>query len=41
MTGFDISDVAVANAVAKAKKAGVDITAIRSGCQDFDFGQER
>jgi hypothetical protein len=40
-TGFDVSDVAVANALAKAKKAGVEITAVRSGYQEFDFGQER
>jgi hypothetical protein len=40
-TGFDVSDVAVANALAKAKKARVEITAVRSGYQDFDFGQER
>ena len=39
--GFDVSDVAVASALAKAKKAGVEITAVRSGYQDFDFGQER
>jgi SAM-dependent methyltransferase len=41
VTGFDVSDVAVANALAKAKKAGVSITAIRSGYQDFDFGHEK
>jgi len=41
VTGFDVSDVAVANALAKAKKAGVEITAVRSGYQDFDFGHER
>jgi SAM-dependent methyltransferase len=41
VTGFDVSDVAVANAVAKAKKAGVEITAVQSGYQDFDFGHER
>ena len=40
-TGFDVSDVAVANAFAKARKAGVDITAVRSGYQEFDFGQKR
>ncbi len=40
-TGFDVSDVAVANAIAKAKKAGVEITAIRSGYQEFDFGREK
>lgn len=40
-TGFDVSDVAVANALAKAKRAGVAITAIRSGYQEFDFGQEK
>jgi hypothetical protein len=40
-TGFDVSDVAVANALAKAKKVGVEITAVRSGYQQFDFGQER
>ncbi len=39
--GFDVSDVAVANALAKAKKAGVQITAVRSGYQDFDFGREK
>jgi SAM-dependent methyltransferase len=41
VTGFDVSDVAVANTLAKAKKAGVEITAVRSGYQDFDFGHER
>ncbi|MBS1855294.1 MAG: class I SAM-dependent methyltransferase [Acidobacteria bacterium] len=41
VTGFDVSDVAVANAVAKAKKAGVEIAAVRLGYQDFDFGHER
>jgi cyclopropane fatty-acyl-phospholipid synthase-like methyltransferase len=40
-TGFDVSDVAVANALAKAKKAGVEITAVRSGYQEFDFGHEK
>lgn len=40
-TGFDVSDVAVANALAKAKKAGVAITAVRSGYQEFDFGREK
>src|SRR5215471_10466692 len=39
--GFDVSDVAVANAVARAKKAGVEITAVQSGYQDFSFGHER
>ena len=39
--GFDVSDVAVANALAKAKKAGVEITAVRSGYQEFDFGHEK
>ncbi len=38
VTGFDVSDVAVANALAKAKKAGIEIAAIRSGYQEFDFG---
>lgn len=41
VTGFDVSDVAIANALAKAKRARVEITAIRSGYQDFDFGRER
>lgn len=41
VTGFDVSDVAVANALAKAKKAGAEITAVRSGYQHFDFGHER
>ncbi len=41
VTGFDVSDVAVAHALAKAKKAGVKITAIRSGYQNFDFGHEK
>jgi SAM-dependent methyltransferase len=41
VTGFDVSDVAVANAVARATKAGVHITAIRSGYQEFDFGREK
>ena len=41
VTGFDVSDVAVANALAKAKKAGVGIIAVRSGYQNFDFGHER
>lgn len=41
VTGFDVSDVAVANALAKAKKAGVKFAAIRSGYQDFDFGHEQ
>ena len=40
-TGFDVSDVAVANALAKAKKAEVEITAVRSSYQEFDFGHER
>jgi Methyltransferase domain len=40
-TGFDVSDVAVANALAKAKKAGVEITAVRAGYQEFDFGREK
>ena len=39
--GFDVSDVAVANALAKAEKAGVEITAVRSGYQEFDFGHEK
>jgi SAM-dependent methyltransferase len=41
VTGFDVSDVAIANALARAKKAGVEITAVRSGYQEFDFGRER
>ena len=41
VTGFDVSDVAVANALTKAKKAGVEITAVRSGYQEFDFGHEK
>jgi SAM-dependent methyltransferase len=41
VTGFDVSDVAVANALAKAKKAEVEITAVRAGYQDFDFGHGR
>jgi SAM-dependent methyltransferase len=41
VTGFDVSDVAVANAAARADKAGVRITAVRSGYQEFDFGRER
>ena len=41
VTGFDVSDLAVANAVARAKKAGVEITAVQSGYQDFSFGHER
>lgn len=41
VTGFDVSDVAVANAVARAKKAGVEITAVQSGYQDFNFGHEK
>ncbi|MCC6265183.1 MAG: methyltransferase domain-containing protein [Bryobacterales bacterium] len=40
-TGFDVSDIAVANALVKAKKAGVRIEAIRSGYQEFDFGHEK
>lgn len=40
-TGFDVSDVAVANSLARARKAGVEIAAVRSGYQDFDFGDER
>jgi 2-polyprenyl-3-methyl-5-hydroxy-6-metoxy-1,4-benzoquinol methylase len=38
VTGFDVSDIAVANAREKAKKAGAEITAVRSGYQEFDFG---
>lgn len=41
VTGFDVSDVAIAKALAKAKKAGVEITAVRSGYQEFEFGHER
>lgn len=41
VTGFDVSDVAITNALAKAKKAGVEVTAVRSGYQEFDFGHER
>ena len=41
MTGFDVSDVAVANAAARADKAGVRFTAVRSGYQEFDFGREK
>lgn len=40
-TGFDVSDVAVANALARAKKAGVEIAAFRAGYQEFDFGREQ
>ena len=39
VTGFDVSDVALANARAKAKKAGVEVKTVRSGYQEFDFGQ--
>ena len=38
VTGFDVSDVAVMNARAKAAKAGVKFNAVRSGYQEFDFG---
>ncbi len=38
VTGFDVSDVALANARAKAKRAGVEVTTVRSGYQEFDFG---
>jgi len=41
VTGFDVSDVALANAQAKAKKAGVEVTTVRSGYQEFDFGRGR
>ena len=41
VTGFDVSDVAVMNARRKADKAGVKLTAIRSGYQEFDFGDGR
>ena len=41
VTGFDVSDVAVANAAARADKAGVRFTAVRSGYQEFDFGREK
>jgi methylase of polypeptide subunit release factors len=41
VTGFDVSDVAVANALTKAKEAGVDITAMQSGYQEFDLGHEK
>jgi len=38
VTGFDVSDVAVANTLAKAKKAGVEVNAVRASYQEFDFG---
>lgn len=41
VTGFDVSDVALANALARAKKAGVEVTAVGSGYQEFDFGHEK
>jgi SAM-dependent methyltransferase len=41
VTGFDVSDVALVNARAKAKKAGVNLTTVRSGYQEFDFGHGR
>jgi hypothetical protein len=41
VTGFDVSDVAITNALMKAKKAGVEVKAVRAGYQDFDFGRER
>jgi SAM-dependent methyltransferase len=41
VTGFDVSDVAVANALTKAKEAGVEITAMQSGYQEFDLGHEK
>jgi len=41
VTGFDVSDVAVMNARRKADKAGVKLTVIRSGYQEFDFGDAK
>ena len=41
VTGFDVSDVAVMNARRKADKAGVKLTAVRSGYQEFDFGDRK
>jgi SAM-dependent methyltransferase len=40
-TGFDVSDAAVRNALARARKAGIAITTVRSGYQDFDFGRAK
>lgn len=40
-TGFDVSDVAIEHALEKAKAAGVRITAVRAGYQEFDFGREK
>ncbi|MCP5109324.1 MAG: methyltransferase domain-containing protein, partial [bacterium] len=41
VTGFDVSDVALANAQTKAKQAGVEVKTVRSGYQGFDFGHAK
>jgi 2-polyprenyl-3-methyl-5-hydroxy-6-metoxy-1,4-benzoquinol methylase len=41
VTGFDISEGAVAAAQSNARVAGVNITAVRASYEDFDFGRDR
>jgi SAM-dependent methyltransferase len=41
VTGFDVSDVALENARAKAAKAGVTLKTVRAGYQEFEFGHHR
>ena len=41
VTGFDISDEALAAARVEAKKKGLKIEAVHSGWQNFDFGKEQ
>jgi SAM-dependent methyltransferase len=38
VTGFDVSEVALANARANAEKAGVRVRTVQCGYQEFNFG---
>jgi len=41
VTGFDVSDEALRQAVARAAKAGVRIRAVRESSEAFDYGREQ
>ena len=41
VTGFDLSDEAVAQAAAAASEAGLELTAVRGDVNAFDYGEER
>ena len=41
VTGIDISDEAIAQSLAQAKEAGLELTALRADVNTFDYGEEK